>query len=567
MDPNSAPVRRIVQSFGSIDAAAEAINNINHGIGNYTNGQKTLLARAVNHCKQYQGIDLNALKTQVDQMSQQVIQNSPEEAIKQTLHRLNKKYKIDINEIHRIGSKINTLSEAATDAAVTIQRQIRQLEKQQGNNTEGKRLEGVLNQLMKELANKKYYSGVLNFLSEAQTQISEIDNMLSSIPQTGTELEKAFETARVLQNIKSLKEQYYTLVSALADEHLTIDESIGQTDVDNIRQSAKDLKEYFDKKEKVLDNLTESTMISLMTQIIGDSAPNGQAMINVIRMAAADSSIMDYLYSVGRASNPIIAAMGTIIRNAQDSRDDIMNNMSLRIRRATDKLYKSGSDSSFMYEDDGHIISDIDWKLYKAARTAHIKDLYRQGLRGFDLKQAIEDWEEVNTEDRVVDNTNGRTERVPDSQYRKPFPQLTQAQQEYYDEIQDYRYACPCRMTHNKANEGKTCEYCGGKVEWIDKKMIFTHSIPVFTTHLRPTDITSDGFMYYEPVNGMYNMINRHVHLINRDKRKYDQDEKIKNSELFQTQMKYMELVTEIMNILTGKKGQLRSLLAGQISA
>ena len=74
-------------------------------------------------------------------------------------------------------------------------------------------------------------------------------------------------------------------------------------------------------------------------------------------------------------------------------------------------------------------------------------------------------------------------------------------------------------------------------------------------------------FMYYEPVNGMYNMINRHVHLINRDKRKYDQDEKIKNSELFQTQMKYMELVTEIMNILTGKKGQLRSLLAGQISA
>ena len=435
MDSNSAEVRRLVQNFGSIDAAAEALNNINHGIGNYTNGQKTLLARAVTKCKNFRGIDLNALKTQVDQMSQQVIQSSPEEAIKQTLHQLNKKYKIDINEIHRIGNKINTLSEAATDAAVTIQRQIRQLEKQQGNNAEGKRLEGVLNQLMKELANKKYYSGVLNFLSEAQTQISEIDNMLNSIPQTGTELEKAFATAKILQDIKSLKEQYYTLVSALADEHLTIDEAIGQTDIINIRQSAKDLKDYFDKKEKVLDSLTESTMINLMTQIMGDSAPNGQAMINVIRMAAADSSITDFLYSVGRASNPIIAAMGTIIRNAQDSRDSVMNNISLRIRRATDKLYKSGSDSSFMYEDDGHIISDIDWRLYKAARTAYIKDLYKQGLRGFDLKQAIEDWEDANTEDRVVDNTNGRTERVPDSQYRKPFPQLTQAQQEYYDEM------------------------------------------------------------------------------------------------------------------------------------
>lgn len=435
MDPNSAQVQRLVKSFGSIDAAAQAIDDINHNIGSYTNPQKTLLIRAINHCKTFQGIDLNALKTQVGQMSQTVTQNSPEEAIKQTLHQLNKKYKIDINEIHRVGNKINTLSEAAADAAVTLQRQIRQLEQQIGNNAEGKRLEGVLNQLMRELANKKYYSGVLNFLSEAQTQISEIDNMLNSIPQTGTELEKAFETARILQNIKSLREQYYPLVSALTDEHLTIDESINQTDIDNIRQSAKDLKGYFDKKERVLDNLTESTMIDLMTQIVGNEAPNGQAMINVIRMAAADSSIFDYLYSVGRASNPIIAAMGTIIRNAQDSRDGVMNSMSIRIRRATDKLYKSGSDSSFMYEDDGHIISDIDWGLYKAARTAHIKDLYKQGLRGFDLKQAIEDWEDVNTEDRVVDNTNGRTERVPNSSYRKPFPQLTQAQQEYYDEI------------------------------------------------------------------------------------------------------------------------------------
>lgn len=435
MDANSPQVQRLINSFGSIEAAAQAIDDINHNTGSYTNAQKTLLARAINHCKNYRGIDLNALKTQVDQMSQQVIQSSPEEAVKQVLHQLNKKYKIDINEIHRIGNKINTLSEAAADAAVTLQRQIRQLEQQMGNNTEGKRLEGVMNQLMKELANKNYYSGVLNFLNEAQTQISEIDNMLNNIPQTGTELEKAFETARILQDIKSLKEQYYPLVSALADEHLTIDESIGQTDIDNIRQSAKDLKEFFDKKERVLDNLTESTMINLMTQIMGNTAPNGQAMINVIRMAAADSSISDYLYSVGRASNPIIAAMGTIIRNAQDSRDGIMNSMSIRIRRATDKLYKSGSDSSFMYEDDGHIISDIDWGLYKAARTAHIKDLYRQGLRGFDLKQAIEDWEDANTEDRVVDNTNGRTERVPDYQYRKSFPQLTQAQQEYYNEM------------------------------------------------------------------------------------------------------------------------------------
>ena len=390
------------------------------------------MVRAINAAKQMQGLDLNALKNQVQQMSQQVITQSPEEAIKQTLHKLNKKYKIGINEIHRISEKINTLSEAAADAAITLQRQIRQLEKERGNIAEGRRLEGVLNQLMRELDSKRYYSGVLNFMREASTQIRDIDNMLANIPQTGTEMEKAFETARILQDIKSLREQYYPLINALADDALTIDESISQTDIDNIRQSAKDLKEFFDKKTRVLDSLTESTMVNLMTGIMGETAPNGQAMLNVIRMAAADSSMYDYLYSVGRASNPIIAAMGTVIRNAQDERNGLINSMSLRIRRTTDKLYKSGSNTEFMYEDDGHIISDIDWQSYKAARSAQIKALYKQGLRGFDLKEAIEQWEDANTEDRVVDKVSGRTERVPDQKYRKAFPTLTAEQQEYY---------------------------------------------------------------------------------------------------------------------------------------
>lgn len=134
---------------------------------------------------------------------------------------------------------------------------------------------------------------------------------------------------------------------------------------------------------------------------------------------------------------------------------------------------------------------------------------------------------------------------------------------EYYNEIQDYRYSCKCGKMHLKVNEGKYCPICHTRVDWIDKAMIFTHSIPVFTTHLRPADIR-DGYMYYEPTNGIYNMINKHVHSINNDKRRYNKDIKVKNSELFKVQTKLMELVSEILNILTGKKGQLRSLIAGR---
>lgn len=134
---------------------------------------------------------------------------------------------------------------------------------------------------------------------------------------------------------------------------------------------------------------------------------------------------------------------------------------------------------------------------------------------------------------------------------------------EYYDEIQDYKYSCECSNVVGKDFEGKICPVCGKPVQFVGKDIIFTHSIPVFTTHLRPADI-KDGYMYYEPTNGIYNMINKHVHSINKDKRKIDKDFKIKNQELFNVQMKFQELVDEIMKILSGKKGQLRMLIGGR---
>lgn len=433
VNANLPQIQKLVQEFGSLENAAQFIDDVNRGSKMPNTKQKTLLVNAVNEAKKFKNLDLDALKKQVDDMMQNVKNNSPEEAIRDTLHKLNKKYKIGINEIHKINDDINSLSEAAIEALYVIQRQVRQLEKEHGNNTEGKRKSQIVNQLLKEINSKKYYLGITKFLGEAGKQVAEIDNLLNNLPQTGTELEKAFETARILQKIDDIRKQYYNLVNALSDDNLIIDESISQTDIDNIKSNAKNLKIFLDKKQKMLNNLAEGTMFTIMSQIVGSISPDGQAIINAVRMAATDTSALDFLYSIGRSSNVIISVMGSIIRNAQDERNGILNDMSNRIRRATTKLYNSGSNSEFMYEDDGHIISDIDWNLYKNARKTEIKRLYAQGLRGFDLKQAIEDWENVNTENRVVDHTNGRTEKVPDSNYRKPFPQLTTAQQEYYD--------------------------------------------------------------------------------------------------------------------------------------
>lgn len=433
LNSNVPQVQKLIPEFGSLENAAQFIEDVNRGNKTPSTKQSMLVNNAVKEAFKFHNINLDVLKTQVDQMMGNIKNASPETAIKDTLHKLNKQYKIGINEIHKINDKIKSLSDAATEAVFVMQRQVRQLEKQQGNNTKGKNLSIIVNQLMREINSKRYYAGIVKFLAEAGRQVAEIDNLLGNLPQTGTELEKAFETAKILQQTNDIRIQFYNLVEALSDENLIIDESIGQSDIANIRSTAKELKDFFDKKQNLLENLAEGTMFNIMSQIVGNETPDGQSIINAVRMAASDSSAMNFLYSMGRASNPVIAAMGSIIRNAQDGRNGILNDMSIRIKRATNKLYKAGFDSEFMYEDDGHIISDINWTAYEKAKNAQEWKFKKQGLLGFDLKQAMEDWEEQNTEARIVDHVNGRTEQVPNSDYRKAFPQLSPAQQEYYN--------------------------------------------------------------------------------------------------------------------------------------
>lgn len=458
LNRNSPYVQRVENAFGTLEDAAQAIDDINnHNGAHVLYNHRRLLLNAVNNATKFNGIDLNALETQVKQISDQVKTSSPEESIRQELHSLNKKYKIEINESRVLSDKISRLSDAANQVVINLERQVREIEKQEGETKESKNLNDIKNQLLNEIQNKKYSAGILNYLNtvsqqlgyDPNTQSSIIDSMIANTPQTGTVIEKTFSMAKTLQDIKKLYEKYYPLVSALADEHITIDEAISQIDIDNIRQASLQLYNHLKNKAEVIRGIEEQTLVELLTEIIGDKAPDGQTILSLVRSAQVDSTLLDFLYSVGRTTNPIIGAMGHIIRKAQDSRDTVMKGIGLRIRRATDKLHKAKKEkSSAMYADDGHIVSDIDWASYNAAKKTEIKRLRKQHLSQWDFTQALKTWEENNTEERVVDVNNGRTERVPNANYRNNLATWdsvnnkmifhngwSQAMQDYYNEM------------------------------------------------------------------------------------------------------------------------------------
>ena len=429
---SSTQVQRLKQMFGTLDDVAQKIYD-SYRTGGVTSSQKALIDSTLTNCKKYNGLDVNAVSNQIDSV-EQAIGNTEEGKIEDTIKSLNKKYNLDFNEVVLVGNNIRSLSQAASEAAITLQRQLKKMKAEQGVTPETTRLEQSLHTLMKEINSNRYYVGILGFLSEASTQIQKMENILQNTPQSGSNLERASAMAKSLMQVKSITDGYKNILTSLSNiDNIISDERLNDTDKQIIKNQATKLLEFFGKHDKTLRELRLNTMTTIATEYLGDKLSNGMAVVNIVEMAEKDSTIYDYLYSIGRVSNPLIATMGNIIRDAQSSRDAKMNAISLRIRRAENKLRKAGIKSDFMYESNGYIISDIDWTAYNKARAKFKKGLKGQGNRGLSIDEAMKNWEDANTEDRIVDSVSGRTERVPNATYRKAFPQLTTEQQEYYN--------------------------------------------------------------------------------------------------------------------------------------
>lgn len=437
LDKNSIQVQRLETMFGSTEEAANKIYEALHTNGQgYTQSQLDLMNSALNNCKNIQEIDINTVKEQINDAIGSQATNIEYEDIAQTLRELNEKYNIEFNIIEGRAHKIEKLSDVAFAAAFTLKNRLQKLREKEGITQEVKDLQGQINQLLKEIQNKTFYAGTLSFLSDALKQVKVMEDLFkqaSLIP--GTNMQKNRERAKALQEIKNIKDGYKHIIDSLSYiDNLTIDEVINPNDKQQLQDEARKIKEIFENYDKKIQKLTENTMIDIATSYLGDTDANGQSIANIVTMAESDTSIWEWLYSMSRVSDPLANTVGTIIRDAQEERDKKLVEMSHRIRRITRRLYDAGFSSSFMY-DGQYIISDINWEKYKEAKKKARKSLYKQGLRGLTLEESLEKWEERNTEERIVDFTNGRTERVPNSNYRQEFPKLSPEQLRYYNDM------------------------------------------------------------------------------------------------------------------------------------
>ena len=444
---NNAPfVQNLLKrGWGNLEETALKAYDVLHNKAKYGEDTYNVVVNALNQGKDINGKLIAQLKKDLDEnVEPKFLAHSKDYDIKQTLEELNEKYKLNTDVLVLHDRNIRKLSEAAAHAMVTLNRQLEHLEREgKGTPQQEENIRKQLYQLSKEIEGKRYYSGLLGFTQKALEYAQKIQKSLQSIPTTGTMMEYVSARANVLATAKTMQDSYGFIVNSLANlDTLLIDENITDADKKALQDVAQKVKKDLETQENIMQNLREQTMIDLCTEIFGNNVVEGKAVADIVAATEADSSIMDYLYSVGRQSNPLVGAMGTVIRDAQLSRDRRLAEVSLRIRRITDKLYAAGHNSEFMYEwvtdkngEHGryYIVSDIDWKEYNKARNEQYGRLYASGLRGIELKEAMRQWIEANTKE-ITYGTH--VERIPVFHKTEDFMTgWDDAQIEYYNEM------------------------------------------------------------------------------------------------------------------------------------
>ena len=434
-------LQRILTKWGTIEEAAKRIHDDFRGASALTLAEKTLISSALEEAKKFNNIDLRALQNQLQQESSDYKESSVSYSISKILKMFRTKYNIDDRSIFEVNKEIRSLSQAAGNAAIILNRRLKEIEKKEGVTEESKKIQNIINTLLKEIDDNRYFQGMVVFMAEVQKHLQEIEQALQNVEGTEGTQEYTQNLASILVEAKKIINSYSDILQKLSiADSLELEESITKDNLQQIMQIASTVQQRVLYLQESIKTAEKGVLLDVLRDWMGwgNELPDGKTVVSLLNTLTDDVPIIEYLYATCRSSNPLLSSLGTITRNAQDKRNIKMQEYNIRISREQDKLRKAGiEDTKWMYDEEGRIINPYDWEKFNKEYKKVIKDIKKTGLKGIDFKIALQ--EVVNnelTQEVVVDTTTGRTERFPVFyKTHSPLDDLSDVQLEYYEEI------------------------------------------------------------------------------------------------------------------------------------
>lgn len=445
------------RGWGTLDEIAQKCYDIINGT-EATTTLKNFVLDTISIAKSSFPIDIKEIKQSIKKIYEDYLNEDPNKynALDETIKQLNDNFDIYTHNIDASAKKLKTFRDVVARSIVNLERQIRKLESRSGLTDAVIELDEMKSVLINELQQQQYYHGLLNYLSKANEHTKRIKHIIKKAEEANytTKLEKIRNISDALVKVRNLRDSYYDVITILTNaSSLALHENISKNDIENLQNLASQIKTDFDvlfgdsnmNKENTISRLEQQCVLDLLVEYLGEDVVARMDGAKITEFLTKDNGITDMLYSMGKNSNDILAMAGTIIRDAQTARDADLTTMSYRIRKITKELYDSGSNSEFIYDSKGRIITIndknkcIDWDAYYKAKSKFKHSLFSQNINGIDAKIALDAWEKENTEEQIVDHKTGRTERIPIDKYTfkeedNPFNKWTDAQKKYYKE-------------------------------------------------------------------------------------------------------------------------------------
>ena len=437
---DSSQLSRILTKWTTIEEASQNIYEIFQGSTSTTSETKSLIDKTLEEAKKFNNLNLNQLLKDITSDTETFKQNSEIFKVNEVLEQLKQEFNLDSKHLYTLEKEINTLFQAAGNAIFLLDKRIKRLEKKEGITEKSADLEELKNKLLTEIDEERYYQGLLLFLEEVTCYIKEIETSINNIPGVPGTKDYIAKEAALLLEAKNIINGYLPLLQQLSiATSFEREEGISEENLNIIMEKAKELREYVEVLNKNIKKAEIGTIISILSDWLGwgETLPDGRVIANVVQ-TIDDVSNLEYLYSVSRSSSPLLAALGTIVRDAQDQKVSYLIEYNNRIARATDKLKKAGiKDTKWMYDEEGRIINPYDWEKLEKEYNQIRKQLKKENLSNIDLKIALQqEFEQNLTQEVLVDAKTGRTERVPVFMKKEnPLLKLSPAQLEYYEEM------------------------------------------------------------------------------------------------------------------------------------
>lgn len=361
---------------------------------------------------------------------------------------------INSSTLYKIGSEVNKLQEMAEEALKTSSKRLKIIQ----SRSKRKRYKDTDLASIKNLQNlidkKKYAKSCLAFLNDSLAQIEYLQADLNRLIKRGSldtsDLRKIKNIAFVLRNIKEFSEGYKPIITQMT----TIKQMQELGEVDLSEEDAAELNKksleilgiinsidsnYKDLRFKLVYNFLKAYWKKDPEIDLGKGKTEALTLDQLLEMANKDINGIDrWISSLSSASDPLLSLIDNVVKVTKARRDKIIEDITIELRAAHEKLVSAGFNTEFMYERDskgnltGRIISDYDFERFNKERTAYIEKLKKEGTPYYIMKSKVESWERKHTEEVLTNQDLERIERLPI--YKKDtLKNLTPEQKEYYD--------------------------------------------------------------------------------------------------------------------------------------